>query len=169
MAGAEVWDAERIITALVGHYWINNTVMVEWEVDGGRADFVIISKARYLTEIEIKVTAEDWKKDLKKAKWTMAKRPHVSRFFYCVPRSLLEAMGSDPLILPPNAGILQVAAYVGERGRWDHVGVVMEAQRLKGAKKISAETIQAIYKAAYFRFWRQTLNLAWKERKNGSM
>ena len=151
------WDAHRIITALVGRYWFNNTVMIEWEVDGGRADFVVISRARYLTEIEIKVTADDWKKDSKKIKWTTPLRPHVARFFYCVPHDLVD---SAPL-LPDGVGILEVVGYL----RRDGVGVVREAKRLKGAEKISEDTIRAIYKAAYFRFWRQTLNLAWKERK----
>ena len=164
MPRTEVWDAERIITALVGRYWINNTVMVEWEVDGGRADFVIISKARYLTDMEIKVTADDRKKDGKKIKWTTPLRPHVSRFYYCVPEFLVD---SAPPNLPEGVGILAVGGRSRPRGDW--VGERRKAQRLKGAKKISAETIQAIYKAAYYRFWRQTLNLAWKERQNDSM
>jgi len=162
---AEVWDEARIVTALVGRYWFNNTVMVEWEVDGGRADFVIISKSGYLTEIEIKVTAADWKKDSKKIKWISALRPHVARFFYCVPDFLVE---KAPANLDDDVGILAVGSRRRPRGDW--VSVRREAKRLKGAKKVSEETIRAIYKASYFRFWRQTLNLAWKRREeNGEV
>lgn len=165
-----LWSENRIVNALVSRYWFNCTVMVEWEIDGGRADFVVISKSLYLTEIEIKITAEDWKNDMKKLKWSAGRhrdkiapnvtrlRPHVTRFFYCVPEFLVD---QSPVNLGDDVGILSI---VTNRRGFDRVRLVRQAKRLKGAKKVPEKTIAAIYKASYYRFWRQTLNTAWSQR-----
>ena len=151
------WNSDRIVAALASRFWFNNTVMTEWEIDGGRADLVVISKALYLTEIEIKVTATDWKKDGKKIKWTTPLRPHVARFFYCVPAFLVESAPPD---LPEGVGILSI---VTTRRGYDRVREVRKAKRLKGSKKLTEKDVAAIYKASYFRFWRHTINAHYEE------
>jgi hypothetical protein len=94
--------------------WFDNRIVTEWELDGGRADMLVISRAGYATEIEVKVSRADWRKDAAKAKWAVD-REHVARFFFAVPSTLLEPAGEDsfgiqmwkvPDFVHPAAGVM---------------------------------------------------------------
>jgi len=152
------WTAGRIVLALAHRYWSSKLIMTEFEIDRDRADFVVITKHNYLTEIEIKVTAEDWKRDLKKRKWN-GSRPFVSRFFYAIPETL---RGMEPPGLPEGAGIMVVRA---ARFR-DCVAVDRPAKRFK-AQKISEKRIQRAYRNSYFRYWNQQMLLLRRQRTEG--
>ena len=52
------------------------------------ADFVVISKAGYLTEVEIKRSWQDFKADFKKDHKHDAEQ--VYYFYYCVPESIVD-------------------------------------------------------------------------------
>lgn len=154
--------AGHILRALVIHFdWWRNRCMPEWWLSsgtvteerfgfksersiGGSADLVVLTPSRYLTEIEIKVTLSDWNHDQKKQKW-QGQRPHVSRFFYAVPESLVDRA---PDWISPAAGILAVS-----EGR---VRTVREARRLK-AEPVSESEVRKMYEACYFRYWRERL------------
>jgi hypothetical protein len=141
------WNAGRIMLACAGYFnWFQNTMMPEWQVDGGRADLVFISRAGYLTEIEIKVSMADWNHDAGKDKWKKNWRPNVSRFFYAVPETLENKI---PDWLPPDAGVIVVRA--GKTR--DMVQVVREAKR-KRCLPIETKEIQYIHRQCYYRFWR---------------
>jgi hypothetical protein len=60
------------------------------------ADLFVISKARYATEIEVKISASDWRADLSKAKH--ASHRFIKFFYYAVPEELAEKApdGIDP-------------------------------------------------------------------------
>lgn len=61
---------------------------LSWGLLNHEADFCIINKTGYLTEVEIKRSYEDLKKDFKKHVFHDDDR--VSRFYYCLPISLKE-------------------------------------------------------------------------------
>lgn len=153
------WTAGRIVLALAHKYWASQLIMTEFEVDGGRADFVTITKHHYLTEIEIKLTVLDWKKDLKKVKWDIS-RPCVSRFFYAIPETLKDAV---PNVLPEGAGIMVVSAARNSMFR-DRVSILRPAKRFK-AQKISDQRIQRAWRNSYFRYWNQQINTLNQQRR----
>lgn len=64
-------------------------------------DVLVVSKAGYMTEVEIKITLEDFKRDIKKK----YKSDGLKYFYYAVPSTLVEQV--TPL-LPTHAGLLSV-------------------------------------------------------------
>ena len=59
---------------------------VSWGLLEYEADFVSLSKSGYLTEVEIKRSWEDFRKDFQKKH--MHDDPRIAYFYYCVPRSI---------------------------------------------------------------------------------
>lgn len=150
----EHWHAGRILFALARHFdWWQNRMITEFEVDGGRADLAMISKAGYVTEIEIKVSVRDWRADQHKLKWMKHgwTRPHIARFFYAVPSPLANKI---PEWVPTDAGILIVRGGPG----FDTVKEQRAARRYT-ARPLSAVQLQQIDQAYYYRFWRQHMEI----------
>lgn len=130
--------------------WSKQLVMFEWEVDGGRADIVSLSAAGYLTEFEVKTSLADFKADRAKAKWAKH-RPHVSRFFYVVPGSLIPKV--QPLLLP-GQGLIDVHWGNNGGGAW-HTVFARErvaAERVK-ATKYTPVMRQQMHANCYYRYW----------------
>lgn len=156
-AGVPGWNAGRMLFALARYWnWWEVQMITEFEIDGGRADLVLVSKAGYATEIEIKVSRGDWRNDRDKLKW-MAHgwtRPHVSRFFYAVPGQLVQHV---PSWVPADAGILAVHAGLGARGA-DQVREYRAARRYT-ARRLSDAQLAQIERAFYYRFWRQHMEI----------
>lgn len=144
-------NAGDMIAGLANYFrWQSNHMVTEWWIDGGRADLALITRAGYLTEIEIKTSLSDWKHDKDKLKWSLEERPHVSRFFYAVPEEIADKI---PEFVPANVGIL--ALTIGRTG-FVRVKTIREAARRRSLK-ISPEEMANIYRACYSRFWTYTL------------
>lgn len=142
--------AGHILYALARHFdWFQNRMMPEWEIDGGQADLLFISRAGYATEIEIKISLSDWNHDRDKKKWNSA-RPHVARFFYAVPEHLADKI---PDWIDPAVGVLAVRV---NRYGYAAVRTVREARRAR-ATKIDQQEFLRMYEACYYRFWRAEL------------
>ena len=148
--------AGHILRALAIYFdWGQNRLMPEWSMGGrawdkrgaSRADLIVLSKSRYLTEVEIKVTLADWNADRQKDKWSSTRgREKVARFFYAIPPSLAERV---PEWIPAGTGVLVV--YPGGQ-----VQELRTAKRIK-TEPVSEATIQKMYEACYFRYWRDRL------------
>lgn len=151
-ASARKVHSGHIVYALARHFdWFQNTMMTEYFVDGGIADLVFVTRARYLTEVEVKISRADWKVDAEKQKWKK-NRPHVSRFFYAVPMALAENV---PAWVPETAGIIGVGLSDNE---------VPFAKEIRAAKRkrctrLTHAQIAAIHERAYYRFWRREMRL----------
>jgi hypothetical protein len=168
------WHAGRILEALAHYFdWQRNFLMPEYEI-GGRADLVVITRARYVTEVEIKVTLADWRADAKKPKWSkkppkvdhlpewqrpyelqshenlLRRRAHVSRFFYAIPESLADKIPAD---LPEGVGIV-VAYNDPNYSRWngDRVRILREAVRRKSTP-MSEDELARLMVTCYYRYW----------------
>lgn len=149
MSAPERWHAGRVMLACSSYFnWFENRMMTEFWVDGGRADLVFVSKAGYLTEIEIKVSHADWNADRSKLKFARP-RPHVARFFYAVPDVLAKSI---PDWVPDYAGILEIRGGVFA----DHAHELRAAKRLK-ALKLPEHWERALVENTYHRYWRQQL------------
>lgn len=147
------WHAGRIICALARHFdWFQNQMMTEYFVDGGIADLVFITRAGYLTEIEIKTSLADWNVDQVKAKWKKG-RPHVSRFFYAIPEALADKV---PAWVPAEVGI--IVCFSPGPHSVDGCRVLREAARVR-CKKIEDTKRQHINDRCYYRYWRLHLSL----------
>jgi hypothetical protein len=151
------WHAGRVLFALAQHFnWWETRMITEFEIDGGRADLLVVSKAGYATEIEIKISRKDWRADQAKAKF-MCERPHISRMFYAVPAPLYQRLNLDqpPSWLKPHVGILVVLD--GKPG-YDAVREVRAATRFR-ARRLPDRTLNQIDTAFYYRFWRQHMEI----------
>lgn len=146
--------AGRIRYALARYFdWTQSRMMPEFHVDGGIADLVFITKAGYLTEVEIKCSVADWKVDAQKDKWRRH-RPHVARFYYAVPEAIADRV---PDSLPTDAGLLVIKRSLGG---YAHAHEAKAARRMKASKvEPGGEIMRKMYEAAYYRLWRHTLGV----------
>jgi hypothetical protein len=152
--------AADIQKALVKHLdWWATFVIPEFSIAAHRADVIQITKARYATEYEIKVSAADWRADLEKMKWEINPETggaHISRFYYVVPGRRAPQKPGEPVELEPSirvpkglpagAGILLVL----EDGR---VREHLAAKRHK-ARPLPEEIRRRAMDAFYYRYWR---------------
>lgn len=149
MSGQTI-KAHHILVACANKYdWRANTIIPEWTIDGGRADLLVVSKAGYATEIEIKISRSDWNADQHKGKFS-GERPQVARFFYAGPVNLMEA---PPPWLADDVGLIGV--YLNRYG--DPLARIIRPAARRKAQKIGTAAFYTDVRAAcYYRFW--TLN-----------
>lgn len=108
-------------------------------------DYALVTKpARYLWEIEIKMTAADWRADEHKRKWLSKSRHLVSRFFYAVPPELLDNI---PTFVGPEIGLL--AIHPG------HISAARPARVSKAAPALTDKQLMTLLESTHFRFWRE--------------
>ena len=90
---------------------------VSWGMGlGYEADIIVISKSRYCTEVELKISRADLKRDRNKRKWKLntprwseERYDIIRRQFFCIPEVLCDAIE----FIPPQCGII----WVSEIGR----------------------------------------------------
>lgn len=127
-----------------------NTLIPECEVreTGHKADFMSISAAGYVTEIEVKVSMGDWKADLKKAKW--GRMPfYICKFVYLVPEEL-----GIPDFIPDFAGVWHVKKRCD--GAYSCV-VVKAPKKMAGSIKVSQKIKDKWMSCFYYRYWNQRI------------
>lgn len=115
----------------------SSSVYSKWEMD-----FAVITKSGFLWEIEIKTSKADWENDAKKRKWNSPYQKYISRFYYCVPESLISHI---PKHVKPSMGIL-----VAHPGRG--VSEYRAARRYKAKKLTDEMRMKFLYKT-YYKFW----------------
>lgn len=155
-------NSGEIRRALVSHcdWWASKVVIPEFELDGDRLDLLQVTKSGFAVGYEIKVSADDWRKDLAKTRWSTRGAPYgspyLSRFFFVVPgerRSHPEAASLEfrasikrPQNLPPGTGIMVVidGLYCRE---------VVASKRFK-AEPLPEAVLRRARDAFYYRYWR---------------
>lgn len=111
---------------------------VSWGLLPWEADLLVLSKSKFLTEIEIKISMSDWKADLLKAKHKIsdsADYPAVNsikRFFYAGPDKLMQR--HSELGLPESVGIISVDE--------NKIKIIKPALNRSAKKLADKETIQ---------------------------
>ena len=111
-------------------------------------DMAVITKARYLYEIEIKITAADIKADLKKRNQHSSKLAKL--LYFAVPEEL-----QDNPHIPARAGIISIGKYTG-------VTKCPETNKL--ARKLNDREYMEIMRLGCMRIW--TLKERLKDREN---
>ncbi len=118
-------------------------------------DLLVMTRSGYCTEIEIKTSASDLKRDLLKAHGHRSDR--IRQHFLAVPRSLAE-LGLQ--VFPQTWGVLSVdeeSRYVEKR---------RDAIRNKEAKPLSRDRIDHLYELAAMRTWSLKETLASRIRRD---
>lgn len=146
-----------------------NTLIPEAEIRWGagsrrgvyRADFVMITRSNYATELEVKVSLADWRKDLSKPKW-VGMPDWITRFVYVVPQEL-----GMPEWVPAHAGIWHVVptligGYTFDQARPKadaYAIVVARAPHVLGREKLPNAVLGAWLRNLYYRYWDQRVHL----------
>lgn len=118
---------------------------VSWGFLFYEADLLIISKARYATEIEVKISMQDWKRDFEKRKHRPGLRDGRIKYqYYACPLKLAERY--QELELPQGWGVIAVDDSEG-------IKILKEAET-RNAKKISDKELLILARLVCFRIWR---------------
>jgi len=121
----------------------------------GEMDFIAITGAGYIIEVEIKCTLADLRREWRsQVKIHKHRRAHtvdkgIRRFFICTPASIAQKarfeIEAEPLLA--YAGILSVDDEA------NYVKVLRPAQNLKSARKLRPDEYMKIGHLATMRFW----------------
>jgi len=139
---------ERVIQKTVYFLWPDGyTSFPNVNLFGWEMDLALVSNSNYLTEVEIKLTLSDWKRDCKKEKFMNVqyhpKRfKYIKYFYYAIPEKLLSKM---PDHVSPDTGIIT----------FDSHGVVTihrQAQSRKGCEKLTDRRIVELFSKFYWRY-----------------
>lgn len=127
----------------------NLTGLMMWE-----ADFIACTHSGYLTEVEIKVSASDWRNDKLKDKWkpNIYGQPrmgwrHIKNFYYCAPMELAKRW--EEFGIPEYAGVLGVHT----RNEYTRVDIIRPATPRKPVEKLSDKDMQALARLTAIRIW----------------
>ena len=125
------------------------------------ADLIVVTKDKYLYEVEIKTTIADLKKDVIKKKFNTNGQYKIKKFFYLIPESLLKHKEKILDLIKPDAGLL-VASYNNYSSKFE-VSVVRVAWTNKYALKISDDEYLHLCHLAAMRIWTLKEHLNRKE------
>ena len=115
-------------------------------------DLLVLDKNRRFTEIEIKVTAQDLRRDFIKPHGHMDSR--ITRLVFAVPESILE-IAVD--LVPKHCGIISVK--MGGSGAWE-AQWIRRGKHRPGPSKLDEKTVSKFMELGCMRVWslKRTLN-----------
>lgn len=154
MSKLKAKDIQKAVASL----YDKHTVIPNVYLGGFELDLAVISKDWYLTEVEVKVSMSDWKRDEFKKKWVVEnaaktnyyrKRHKVSRFYYAVPSELAKSI---PEFVTPETGIIEVYTSPYQKGIW--AKVIRESKRIK-QNRLNSKEINGLLRAMSFKVWKQ--------------
>lgn len=118
---------------------------VSWGLLNWEADMVALSVAGWLTEIEIKISVSDLKRDLAKDKHKRARDPMIRDFYYAMPLAIWEKVSAAPPI-PEYAGVWTISDE-GERRRQRKAAPYCHARKLTDSERLQLARLGAM------RYW----------------
>lgn len=144
---------------------------VSWGLLEYEADFVSLSKSGYLTEVEIKRSWEDFRKDFTKKH--LHDDPRISYFYYCVPKSIAYRVLDTLYVVEPantlckykitgikdnvptNAGLITYDNHDwhGNECDWIALDVMAVAGRRKCARKLTDAAQLKLAHLGCMRLW----------------
>jgi hypothetical protein len=169
---AEPITESRMLVALASTFrWTKNLVIPRCCGLGQfERDLVVVTPAGYMTEVEVKLSLSDWKRDAEKTqrRWDYEPMREVRttkfhdvehggrhrRFFYCVPLRLWETAQAKLTTehLPAWAGVLTAERRAPDsKELW--IREARPATQL-GGRKLTDEECEGLRSTFYWRFWR---------------
>jgi len=168
-AKAITWTAKAIQHALAVQFNFFKYCMVP-NIYLGRndeMDLAILTPSKILWEVEVKISLQDWKRDLSKTKWLNELHDHSpARFYYAVPECLVPMNDSNQHIIPDWVPIhAGVAVILNTRKRVsgnDGVQVITDVPKvriLRAAKslhrnKLPEKYVDEMYRKLSVRYWK---------------
>lgn len=125
---------------------------VHWGFDVHECDLLVVTKAGYLWEVEIKVDKYDLRKD--KEKWHQHRHAKISRLYFAIP----EYLQSEIEHIPEHAGIL----IVNDMGKVSKFKVSKFREAVTTGKyKVTEQERYKIARLGALRIWnlKYTINL----------
>lgn len=108
------------------------------------ADMLVVSRAKYCTEIEVKVSMQDWKADFAKQKHKNIDK-RIKYQYYACPLKLAER--HTELELPSGWGVIGVDDSKG-------ISILKPATPYASARKINDKELMTLARLVCFRIWR---------------
>ena len=124
----------------------------------GEVDLLKVEKSGYLTEIEIKASLSDLKREWKKMRWSPVYqewfRKSIRRYFIAMPEGLYEK-GREIIPDWAGAGILTVPEVRETSGRFSrpHAHQQQKPRINKEAAKITCHDLAALGRLGTLRYW----------------
>lgn len=118
-------------------------------------DILVLSKAGYATEVEIKVSAADLRKDFSKQKHTRDRSKLLARFFYCVPSELVELAQQ---LVPVEYGILEYREISQGIHTYKTIIQARAAKKRPGAMAWSDKQQMALLRLIQVKYWYHSEN-----------
>lgn len=117
---------------------------VDWGLLPHEADLVALSPSDWLSEIEIKISVADFKRDLKKPKHAINGHPTlISKFYYAMPAEVHETVRG---LISPGLGII----IVNQNGRAE---TLYDGDRRSTARKVTDAEREQLLRLGYIRYW----------------
>jgi len=118
---------------------------VSWGFNIHELDLAIVTESKYLWEVEIKVSAQDLKKDKSKRHGHYDSRHRVKRLYFAVPAPLA---GLCLEVAPERAGVLSIAPE-----RVCDVSILRKPKDDKQAEPLTDEQVAKISRLGTLRVW----------------
>lgn len=127
--------------------WLDTEIMIWKNIVNHECDMLIVTKNRYLTEVEIKISLSDLKADFKKEH--QHKDENIKNFYYAFPEEMKEKALE---LIPKDCGIL--IAVKKECGiPYRKIECYRKPKINKEAKPINDIVLSKIYRLGYLRYW----------------
>ena len=115
---------------------------VSWGFLSYEADMLVVTKARYATEVEVKISMSDWKKDFEKRKHKIPDK-RIKYQYYACPMKL--ALRHTELDLPMGWGVIGVE---------DRQIKILKQAIAGDARKLSDKEVLILARLVCFRIWK---------------
>ena len=141
-----------IVPKVSGNNWWLDTEadpMIWKNIVNHECDMLIVTKNRYLTEVEIKISLSDLKADFKKEH--QHKDENIKNFYYAFPEEMKEKAIE---LIPGEAGILiAVKKHLNSGYEYREIECYRKPKINKEAKPINDIVLSRIYRLGYLRYW----------------
>ena len=141
-----------IVPKVSGNSWWLDTEadpMIWKNIVNHECDMLIVTKNRYLTEVEIKISLSDLKADFKKEH--QHKDENIKNFYYAFPEEMKEKAIK---LIPEEVGILiAVKKHLNNGYEYRDIECYRKPKINKEAKPINDIVLSRIYRLGYLRYW----------------
>ena len=128
--------------------------LLDWE-----ADLVVCNKSGYISEVEIKISASDWKADKHKRKWMISeysgKRSSswclIRHFYYAAPLGLAKRW--DEFGIPAYAGVIGVTKTLGFPKVSYRSEIIKPAKQVSDHRKLTQLEMMKLARLGSIRIW----------------
>lgn len=115
-------------------------------------DLLICSKNRYCTEIEIKVSVADFKKDFEKRHQHRDKYNRIKYFYYAVPHYIYDKIKD---LVPEHAGLIIIHEGINfrDKSNYFYVDIKKPAPVIPKCRAITDKELLELQRLALMRMW----------------